>query len=303
MSYSIGIVGAGAWGSALANVQKAAGRSVVVHSRQHPAFEALGACSIVLLVVSAQALRGVLESLKPHLNPKATLVLCCKGLELPQGSLLSTTVTDVLGEQARVAVLSGPNFASEIARGMPAAATLACRENASELADALGTRLFRLYASDDVVGAQIGGAMKNVIAIASGMVVGAGLGENARAALITRGLAETMRLAKTMGGRTETLMGMSGLGDLVLTATSPTSRNYALGYKIGQGGVVNEKFFASLPSLTEGVPTAHAAYALAQKQGLDLPITEAVHHVLEGRVSFDAALQNILNRPMRVEAV
>ncbi len=258
---TIGIVGAGAWGTALAQAAARAGRRVllfardpaVVHSIRtrrsnprhlpdltlEPAIEAtgepgdLGTADLLLLTVPAQTLRGVAHMLPPDPTP---VVICAKGLESASGRRLSEVLASARAE-SRIAVLSGPNFAAEVAQGLPAATTLGCADPAlgQAIAKALSGPSFRVYWTDDVTGVEIGGAIKNVLAIAAGVVAGRGLGENARAALITRGLAELARLGEALGARPETLMGLAGLGDLILSAGSLTSRNMAFGHAIGRG--------------------------------------------------------------------
>lgn len=300
MTQKIGIIGQGGWGKALAAVQQREGRVLGIHTRETPNIAALKDCDIVLVTTPAQALRSYMTELAPDLPPDATYILCCKGIELATGKLLSDVMRDVLGDAAKIAVLSGPNFASEVSAGMPAACTIAAKENALELVARLGTRSFRAYASDDIVGAQIGGALKNVIAIACGMVTGAGLGENARAALMTRGLAEMVRIATALGGQRATLMGMCGFGDLVLSASSPSSRNYALGYRIGQAGMAKDVLVRN-QSLTEGVATAAAARALCTAHGIDAPTIDAVCRIVTDGESFATVMQDLMARPFKSE--
>jgi glycerol-3-phosphate dehydrogenase (NAD(P)+) len=305
MKDHVAIMGAGAWGTALAIQAERAGqramlwardpaRAVLIeHSRTNErllpgitlpegisvtadAGQALEGAALILLVVPAQALRPVLQSL-PALP--APVLICAKGVEagsllLPLEILMDTHPAATAG------VLSGPNFAHEIARGLPAAAVVASH--------------------DDPVGAEIGGAAKNVIAIAAGAVMGAGLGENARAALITRGLAEIARLAIALGGRADTVAGLSGLGDLLLTATGPGSRNTSLGMALGRGESLTE-VLAARQGVTEGVATAPALVARAAKLGVDLPICAAVAELVRGRVTVQEAVALLLARPQRDE--
>lgn len=302
----IGIIGAGAWGTALAIVARKAGREVVLWGRDpagsHPIQPTrnLGEAArsdALLVVVPAQSVREVCNALGPVLGDSVPVVVCAKGIE--RGTLMS--MSEVVAETLPgrpVAVLSGPTFAGEVARGLPAAVTLACRDAAlsEALAAALRTPAFRPYHSTDVAGAELGGAVKNVLAIACGITQGRALGENARAALITRGLAEMTRLALARGGRAETLMGLAGLGDLTLTCTSATSRNYAHGFAIGRGeaptgGVV-----------VEGVSTAAALVALAARHKVEMPIAEAVDAILNRGADIDAVIAGLLARPLRAEA-
>jgi glycerol-3-phosphate dehydrogenase (NAD(P)+) len=317
----VGVIGAGAWGTALAVAAARAGQAVVLWGRDPTAMQAmaasrrndahlpgidlpdavepvadpavLAAANPVLLAVPAQALRKV-AGLAP---PAALLVICAKGIERGSGLRLSRVVAEVRPE-ATVAVLSGPSFAPELARGLPTAVTLAAPDlaTAQALAHVLASPTFRLYPSDDVAGVELGGALKNVIAIAAGAVLGLGLGENARAAVVTRGLAEIGRLAAAVGARRETLMGLSGIGDLLLTATSLTSRNTRFGHDLARGGSVATLTAAGQP-LAEGAWTAAAACRLAATVGVELPIAEAVRRVVEDGWSVRDAVQALLSRP------
>jgi glycerol-3-phosphate dehydrogenase (NAD(P)+) len=285
----IGIVGAGAWGTALALALSRGGQRVLIWAREpetieainrrhenplflpgialDPALKATGdlvqtaGCAIILLATPAQHLRATAVALAPALDAAVPLVICAKGIEEGTGALMSEVVSASLPRNA-VAVLSGPTFAAEVARGLPTAVTLAAPDPAlgRRLAQAIGSRTFRPYVSGDVPGAQVGGAIKNVVAIACGIVMGRKLGDNARAALITRGLAEMVRLALAKRGRAETLMGLSGLGDLTLTATSLQSRNHSLGVALGQGESL-QAILSARCSVAEGVSSARAASA------------------------------------------
>jgi glycerol-3-phosphate dehydrogenase (NAD(P)+) len=228
-------------------------------------------------------------------------VICAKGIETATLALMSEAVAAELPGMP-VAVLSGPTFAIEVARGLPTAITLACAEPGpgQDLVEALGTPSFRPYLSDDLIGAQMGGAVKNVLAIACGIVEGRGFGDNARAALITRGLAEMTRLAMAKGGRRETLMGLSGLGDLILTASSSQSRNYSLGFALGQGQSL-ESILAGRHSVTEGVHTAGAVVGMARATEIEMPIAQAVDAVINGRADLDTVISALLARPFRSE--
>ena len=308
----IGVIGAGAWGTALAAVAWRAGRAVVLWGRD-PARRAAAApdagieatadlaraarCDAALLAVPAQAVREVAGALRPLLAADAPVVVCAKGIERGTRMTMSEVVGDVLPGRP-VAVLSGPNFAGEVARGLPSAATLACRDGpvAETLAAALRAPSFRPYHGTDVTGVELGGAVKNVLAIACGITQGRGLGENARAALITRGLAEMTRFALARGARAETMTGLSGLGDLTLTCSSATSRNYAAGAAVGRG----EKLPGGV--VVEGVPTAAALAALAARHGVEMPICAAVDGILNRGADIDAAVAGLLARPLRAEA-
>jgi glycerol-3-phosphate dehydrogenase (NAD(P)+) len=325
----IGIVGGGAWGTALAVTARRAGRDVVLWAREaevvtavnqrhenplflpgiavDPAIAATGdvaaaaSADAVLLVVPAQHLRAVAGAIAPTLRPGAAVVICAKGVEEASGALMSEVAAAALSG-ARLAVLSGPTFAGEVARGLPTAVTLATVDQAlgGALIAALGTRSFRPYLSADVVGAEIGGAVKNVLAIACGIVAGRRLGDNARAALITRGLAEMVRLAQAKGGRAETLMGLSGLGDLTLTCTALQSRNHSLGFALGEGTALDE-ILARRRSVAEGVSSAAAVTALARRLGVDMPIVAAVDAILHHGADIDGSIASLLARPFRGE--
>jgi len=326
----IGIIGGGAWGSALALTARRAGRDVVLWAREpdvaaainrdhaNPLFlpgvtldpaigattelgQAVRAADALLLVAPAQHLRALAAALAPLLPAGMPVVICAKGIEERTGALMSEVVAATL-PQAPLALLSGPTFASEVAAGLPTAVTLACADAAlgRRVIAALGTRSFRPYLAADVIGAEIGGAVKNVLAIACGIVMGRKLGDNARAALITRGLAEMVRLALAKGGKPETLMGLSGLGDLVLTCTSLTSRNHSLGVALGEGKALAE-ILAGRRSIAEGVSSAAAAAALARRLGVDMPITAAVDAILHHGAAIDAAIEGLLARPFRSE--
>jgi len=326
----IGIVGGGAWGTALALTARRAGRAVVLWAREadvvaainrdhvnplflpdvplDPAIRAtqeLGeaaAADALLLVVPAQHLRALATAFAPHLPKGMPVVICTKGIEEKSGALMSEIAAASLPDAA-VAVLSGPTFAGEVANGLPTAVTLATTDAVlgQRLIAALGTRSFRPYLSDDTPGAEIGGAVKNVLAIACGIVTGRKLGDNARAALITRGLAEMVRLALAKGGRAETLMGLSGLGDLVLTCTGLQSRNHSLGVALGEGRALGD-ILAERRSVAEGVTSAAAAAALARRLGVDMPITAAVEAILHHGAAVDQAIAALLARPFKSEA-
>jgi len=326
----IGIIGGGAWGTALALTARRAGRDVVLWAREaevaaainrdhvngiflpgvalDPAIrattelaEAARGADALLLVAPAQHLRALAEALARDGAGALPAVICAKGIEEKSGALLSEAVAAALPE-APLAVLSGPTFAGEVARGLPTAVTLATAEAklGRRLIAALGTRSFRPYLAEDVVGAQIGGAIKNVLAIACGIVMGRGLGDNARAAIVTRGLAEMVRLALAKGGKPETLMGLSGLGDLVLTCTGLQSRNHSLGVALGEGRALGE-ILAERRSVAEGVSSAAAAAALAGRLGIDMPITAAVDAILHRGAAVDAAIAALLARPFKSE--
>jgi glycerol-3-phosphate dehydrogenase (NAD(P)+) len=316
---SVAVIGAGAWGTALAIQAARAGNDVTLWARDPARAGTIAAtrenprlpsvlipepilvstaqpvtADVALLAVPMQHLRAVLSHVAV-----APLVVCAKGVETATLRLPLEVVREVR-PGVPAAILTGPNFAHEIAAGLPAASVVAAadpglRQRISEL---LGTPSFRLYGNDDTIGAQVGGAAKNVIAIAAGAVIGAGLGENARAALITRGLAELARLALALGGRAETVMGLSGLGDLLLTCTGPASRNYSLGLALGRGEKLAD-VLAARSAVTEGVATAPALVARAR--GVDMPICMAVAALLAGQMTLGEAITALLSRPRRDE--
>jgi glycerol-3-phosphate dehydrogenase (NAD(P)+) len=330
--HRIGVVGGGAWGTALALAALRAGRETLLWAREPAVVEAirrdrenrdylpgvelpaaltataelgdLGACDALLLVTPAQHLRSACAKLAPHLKPGAPAVICAKGIEIDTSALMCEAVEAALPPGTPVAILSGPTFAAEVARGLPTAVTLACKNPGigAALAEALGSRTFRPYLTDDVVGAQVGGAVKNVLAIACGVVAGRKLGDNARAALITRGLAEITRLGLRLGARPETLMGLSGLGDLTLTCSSLQSRNMSLGAALGEGRALDE-VLGERRSVAEGVYTARAVVALADRLGVEMPICAAVDAILNRGAGVDDTIQGLLARPFREEAV
>lgn len=328
----IGVIGAGAWGTALAMAAARAGRDVTLWAREPEVVRSIAdrrentlflpgipldagitatgdlaaaaaTADALLLVTPAQHLRATCRSLKPHLKPGVPVVICAKGIELETGCLMSDAVRAELPDTP-VAVLSGPTFAAEVARGLPTAVTLACADGAigRALVDALGGRTFRPYLTDDLAGAQVGGAVKNVLAIACGMVEGRKLGDNARAALITRGLAEIARLGQKLGARAETLMGLSGLGDLTLTCSSLQSRNMSLGSALGEGRALAE-ILGERRSVAEGVYTARAVVELAAAKGVDMPICAAVDGILNRGADLDQVIDTLMTRPFRSEGV
>lgn len=333
MSYqetgSVGVIGAGAWGTALAVSAVRAGRRASLWGRDHAALMAMAASGenaaylpgirlqamphvtadlaqvmdnrIVLLVIPAQEIRALAPLLALHLRPKQILVVCAKGIERGTNKLMSEMAQETM-PQARVAVLSGPTFAREVAMGLPTAVTIAAPDLnvAKDLCALLSGRTLRCYASDDVVGVELGGAVKNVLAIACGIAMGRKLGENARAALITRGLAELRRLGVTMGARPETLMGLSGLGDISLSCNSQQSRNYSLGFKMGEGLSLAE-IEAGGHKLAEGRFTAHGLVCRAASVGVDMPICQAVDAILNNNGDIDQQITGILARPLRPE--
>ena len=324
-----GVIGAGAWGTALAQVAGWAGLDVLLQAREPEVVESirarrineaflpgivlddhvsvtseladLGACDLILAVPPAQHMRSTLAAFAAHHRPGVPVILCSKGIE--RGSL--KLMTDVLAETlpgAPAAVLSGPSFAGEVARGLPSAVTLACADEAlgEELMWTLSAPGFRPYLATDLIGAEVGGAIKNVLAIACGMAEGRGLGRSAHAALITRGFAEMTRMGVALGGQAETVAGLCGLGDLVLTCSSPQSRNMSLGLALGQGQTV-EQALAGKRSVAEGYESAPAVRELAAKMGVDMPISLAVAALLSGETTVEAVIDNLLSRPLKAE--
>jgi glycerol-3-phosphate dehydrogenase (NAD(P)+) len=323
---SVGVIGAGAWGTALAQALASNGSEVLLWAREPELVEEINAnrsnslflpgarladtvsatgavaemsaCEIVLLVTPAQHLGAVLAELPRF--PR-DLVLCAKGIEAGSGRLMSEVAREE-APHSEIAVLSGPTFAHEVAAGMPTAVTLACggkRPQWERLSAALARPTFRPYYSEDVVGAEIGGAVKNVLAIACGVVEGLGLGQNARAALIARGYAEMMRFGEALGAERDTLAGLCGLGDLVLTCTSTSSRNFSLGKSLGEGRVP-EELMADRRTVAEGAFTAPVLVELAARHGVTMPITTAVYHLLQGSPAREV-VSNLLARPLTSE--
>jgi glycerol-3-phosphate dehydrogenase (NAD(P)+) len=325
----VGILGGGAWGTALAEVAARASLAPLLWAREGEVVEAIAtrhenplflpgvaldgaieatgearellACDVILAVVPAQHLRATLAGLAADMPAGLPVVLCAKGVEATSLKLM----TEVLAEtapKATPAVISGPSFASEVARGLPTAVTLAAADLdlARTLAEAIATPTFRPYASDDMIGAEAGGAIKNVLAIACGVAEGRGLGRGAQAALITRGFAELTRLAVALGGEAETVAGLCGLGDLVLTCSSQTSRNMSLGVAIGGGASLADALAGKL-TVAEGAASAPAVTALARRHGVETPICEAVRAILAGELEVGAAIAALLARPLKTE--
>jgi glycerol-3-phosphate dehydrogenase (NAD(P)+) len=253
------------------------------------------------MVAPAQHVRAVSEGLKSHLRSGQPIVLCAKGIEQRSGRLMGEVLAEVLPETTQ-AVLSGPSFAAEVARGLPAALTIACADEklGRLLAERLSNPRFRLYWTSDLVGVELGGSLKNVLAIAAGIVDGQGLGANAHAALVTRGFAELRRFGEALGARPETLIGLSGFGDLILTCASTQSRNMSLGRALGQGQSLDD-VLGSRTAVTEGVYTAAAVQRIATEKGIDMPICSAVSDILDGRVSVSDAIARLMQRPLKAE--
>lgn len=318
----ISVIGAGAWGTALANCAARAGRSVTLwardpatvavinDTRESPrlpgvkldhrivataALDEAARADAILLVVPAQALREAAAALAPHLTSGVPVIACAKGIERGTHKFMTEIIAEAL-PGAMPAILSGPSFAIDVARGLPTAVTLACTDEtlAAALSRALGSPTFRPYHSTDVRGVEIGGAAKNVLAIAAGIVHGRKLGASATAALVTRGFAELARFGRAFGARGETLTGLSGLGDLVLSCASAQSRNFSFGIALGEGHAPSGK-------LAEGAFTARVLVELANEKQVDMPIATAAAAVLDGTLSIDAAIESLLTRPFRAE--
>ena len=326
--FKIGVIGAGAWGTALANIlaQKqdvklwAKEKSVCENIKKHrenkrflpkiklskkinctTEINNVSACEILFLVIPVQYLSGVLSKLKNSLNEKTIFVCCSKGLEMNSLKLPSQIVSSIFPKN-KIAIISGPNFAAEIAKGLPAATTVASKhdEIAKKIATLIKSPTLRPYLSNDIIGSQIAGALKNIYAIASGIVVGKKYGENAVASIISRSFAEITTVAKSMNAKKSTLAGLSGMGDLFLTCSSRESRNFSLGIDLAKGKTLNEIIQKKF-SIAEGAFTVRALKKLADREKLNLPINEAVYRVLYRKKNIDHAIQELLNRPITKE--
>ena len=324
---TVSVLGAGAWGTALANVAARAGHEVrlwgrdaaamaaLAHTRENPHLPGVildggvtpladlaqaASADLLLAVVPAQATRDLAQWLQGLVAPGKPIVLCSKGIERDTGLFMSEVLAKTLPENP-AAVLSGPSFAADVSRGLPTAVTLAAQDEAlaKAIAGALSAPSFRLYHSSDVIGAEIGGAAKNVLAIACGIAAGRGLGASAGAALVARGFAELSRFGRSYGARPDTLMGLSGLGDLVLTCGSTQSRNFSFGHAIGRGETPEQ---AMQGKLAEGAFTAGVLAKLAKARGVDMPIAQSVEAIVAGRIGVDAAVEALLARPSKAEA-
>ena len=323
----IAVIGAGAWGTALANTLARAGRTVTLLARDAAAADAMFSaresprlrgipidprvtiaaqtesppdCDAILIVVPAQALRSTVSGLAKMVPAGTPVVTCAKGIERTSRRFMTEIIAEC-APQAVPAILSGPSFAVDVARGLPTAVTLAAADEqvAQILSRSLGSATFRPYHSTDVRGVEIGGAAKNVLAIAAGIVSGRKLGASAAAALTTRGFAELMRFGRAYGAQPETLTGLSGLGDLILTCTSPQSRNFSLGAALGQGCDLDVAQHSG--HLAEGALTASVLVDMARAKGVEMPIAAAVAAVLDGALTIDAAIEALLTRPLRSE--
>jgi glycerol-3-phosphate dehydrogenase (NAD(P)+) len=326
---SIGVIGAGAWGTALAQTLRSAGRDVLIWAREpetvaainerhvNPVFlpgigldpglratdrlAEVAAMDALLMVAPAQHVRAVAREIAPHVRQDQVLVDCAKGIEQASGKLMGEVLAETV-PAAILGVLSGPSFAADVARGLPTALTIACTDPdlGRLLAERLGYRQLRLYWSSDRLGVEIGGAVKNVLAIAAGIVAGKGLGASAHAALVARGFVELRRFGAALGARPDTLMGLSGLGDLILTCGSRQSRNMSLGVALGEGERL-EDILGARRAVTEGVYTAAAVVRLAREKRIEMPIAEAVNAIVEGRTGVDDAIAALLARPFKAE--
>ena len=327
--FQVGVLGAGAWGTALAQTAALAGRDVLLWARRKDVavgitarrenahrlegvmlderitathqIERLGGCDLILSVGPAQQTRAILDQLAPHIATGVPVVMCSKGVELGSHLFMTGVLEEVLPDHP-AAALSGPGFAHEVATGLPAAVTLAAADPqiGARLMDSLAHPTFRPYLSDDLIGTEVGGAVKNVLAIACGVVSGRRLGQSAHAAIVTRGLAEMTRLTVALGGRADTIQGLCGVGDLVLTCSNLTSRNMSLGHALGMDLRLSE-IMAERDEVTEGVATAPAICAIAERHGVDMPICQAVNAVLNESLSVDQAMNALLARPLKRE--
>ncbi|WFU17031.1 NAD(P)H-dependent glycerol-3-phosphate dehydrogenase [Bradyrhizobium sp. CB3481] len=320
---TVAVIGAGAYGTALACAATRAGRKVTLYARsteaaaqiratrQNPKLPGISLdasigvtadmaeaarADIILLATPAQHLRDAATALAQLIKPSTSVVACAKGIERGTHKFMTEVIAETM-PSAIAAILSGPNFADDVARGLPTAVTLAAKDEglAADLVQALGSATFRPYHTTDVRGVEIGGAAKNVLAIAAGIVVGRQLGASALAALTTRGFSELARLGRACGARTETLVGLSGLGDLVLSCASPQSRNFAFGIALGRGEAPNRA------KLAEGEFTAPVLIELAASQNVDMPVSKAVAAILSGKITIDAAIEGLMTRPFKAE--
>jgi glycerol-3-phosphate dehydrogenase (NAD(P)+) len=320
---SVSVIGAGAWGTALAEVAARAGRKVTLYARNaehatqiqatrvNPKLAGIqldpgivvtsdiataAQADIILAVTPAQHLRAAVGHIAPHLKPDTPVIACAKGIEHGTHKFMTEVIAEA-APGAVPAILSGPSFADDVARGLPTAVTLAARDEAlaGALVQALGSATFRPYHTTDVRGVEIGGAAKNVLAIAAGIVVGRNLGASALAALTTRGFSELARLGRACGARAETLAGLSGLGDLLLSCSTAQSRNFALGLALGRGEA------APVGKLAEGAFTAPVLCELAASRKVDMPVSNAVAAILSNRLTIDAAIEGLLTRPFKAE--
>ena len=326
---SISVIGAGAWGTAISATLSKNQKSIGIWAKEREVvdsinlsnentlylpgvslsekikayndFHFLKESDLLFLVTPAQFLRNTLEQIKHIINKSAPIVLCSKGVEIDSLKLMSDVTKEVIPDNT-VAILSGPSFAIDVANNLQTALTLACRDNeiGKKIAETINSPEFRIYQSQDIVGAQIGGATKNIIAIASGIVFGKNLGDSARSALIARGYSEIRRLSEAMGGEERTLAGLSGMGDLILTCNSETSRNFTLGIKLGKGMDINEAT-NNLKSVAEGMFSTKAITELAKNYGVTMPITESINKLITNETNIDSIIEELLSRPLKEE--
>ncbi|MGL1922456.1 MAG: NAD(P)-dependent glycerol-3-phosphate dehydrogenase [Hyphomicrobiales bacterium] len=331
MNLKIGIMGAGAWGTALATVAATAGHTTTIWAYETEVVDAINNhhensiflkdvplphnikatnqladmadMDAILWVTPAQLVRPIAVQFAQYLKKSIPILICAKGIEASTRMLLSDVMAETL-PIAKAGILSGPSFAIDVAKGLPTAITLALEDQhaGQQLAKALSIPTFRLYHSTDIVGAQVGGAVKNVLAIATGISDGKGFGDSARAALTTRGFAELTRFGAALGAKRETLFGLSGLGDLTLTANSTLSRNMSLGMLLGQGQTL-QQIMDSRQSVSEGVHTSAILAKWAKELGIDMPICQTVADIVAGNLDVDSAITNLLNRPLKLENV
>ena len=326
---NISIVGAGAWGTALAEVMSRQGHQINLWAKESAVVNSINSshendvflpnvklsdlivafnnleqitnCDLLLVVSPAQYTRETLLEVSKTLKSETPIILCSKGIEISSLSLMSQIAESIFPDNP-IAIPSGPSFAIDVVNNKPTAVTLACKDLkiGKNIAESISLPTFRPYLSEDVIGAQIGGATKNVIAIAAGVVEGQKMGDSARAATIARGFSEIKRLAIAMGGKEETLAGLSGMGDLLLTCNSKTSRNYSLGIKLGEGQTIEEAT-NGLSTIAEGMYSAKAITKLAVQNKIDMPITQAVNDLIEEKYSVTDIIDNLLNRPIKEE--
>ncbi len=301
MNRKIVVLGDGAWGTALAALARDCGHEVSMWSRRSPDQQPIATAHAIIAAIPAQAMAGVLQTL--NIAPSTDIIITAKGVTRGTSRFMHEVVRTT-NPGSKAFILSGPSFAKDVSRNLPTAVTLAGHnlEQAKQWSATLSRPHFRIYASDDLPGVALGGSIKNVMAIACGISDGQHLGESARAALIARSFSELTRLGRALGARPETLMGLSGLGDLLLTCSSPQSRNYAFGKRIGEGNSVTDAIAAS-SGIIEGVYSAQAAVALAQKHAIEMPITNAVSNIIEGGTSPKQEIEKLLSRPITQEFI
>ncbi len=326
----LGVVGSGAWGTALAVALGANFDKTTLIAREEEVcydinnkrmnqmylkdivldptpyatsdIAALNTCDMIIFVTPSQFFRETLSNAKPYISKDVPILIASKGIEIETGKLLSNVLEEVYPDLETYGILTGPTFAKDVVIHKPSAITLALNheKKSDEILEKLATRTFRPYLSFDVIGAQVGAAIKNVLAIGCGIVVGKNLGENAKAAIITRGITEILTINKLLGGKSETVMGLSGIGDIVLTCTSTTSRNFSLGHSLGQGTSL-EEHMENKNSIAEGYYTAKAMKELSQKLGVELPIIDSIYNMLYQHEPVEIVIEQLLSRPLKTE--